>query len=180
MFTHKNTLQHTATYCNTPQHTAPHFLTLQHTATQCHTVQHSATHCNTSLQHTTTQTCPKSVAATTHCNTLQHNPATHCNTPLQHTATQVKLLQHIPATHCNTLQHKPAPSQVAFARRHHTSDVRVEGERAHRTLVAREYAEHRAIRYSPHAHLRFATRTSARDNKTWRIPRAPQIRHTHI
>jgi len=33
MYTHCNTLQHTATHCNTLQHTATHCNTLQHTAT---------------------------------------------------------------------------------------------------------------------------------------------------
>jgi len=41
MYTHFNTLQHTATHYNTLQHTATHCNTLQHTATHC-TLQHTA------------------------------------------------------------------------------------------------------------------------------------------
>ena len=60
LFTHCNTLQHTATHWNTLQHTAIHCNALQYTATHCNTLQHTAIHCNT-LQYTAT-----------HCDTLQH------------------------------------------------------------------------------------------------------------
>jgi len=73
-WTHRNTLQHSATHCNTMHYT------LQHTAIHCSTLQ-------------LTQTAKHDISGTremkTHCNTLQHNAlrtAAHCST-LQHTAT---------------------------------------------------------------------------------------------
>ena len=91
IYSHCNTLQHTATHCNTSADALCQLAVAyvyEHMYSHCNTLQHAATHCNTSAH----VLCQLAVACVyehiySHCNTLQHT-ATRCNA-LQQTATHV-------------------------------------------------------------------------------------------